>query len=358
MILSRIGIRRRASELVAEGYLANIAQPVAEYDGMDRERFWSEVLPKKQPAILRGLVRHWPAVEKGQEGAAVLIAHLHKYDQGKEVEAFFGDAEMQGRFFHDESRTGFNFEKRTMRFAAFLDALLAGQEQNNSPCMYAGAVNLPKHLPMWQDELQLDLLPDDMEQLVSLWIGRKSRTAAHWDLPQNFACVLSGHRRFTVFPPEAIRGMYMGSFDFTLAGRPISLVDMDDPDLEQHPQFAEIAPLAQVAELEPGDVFYLPSLWLHMVETDGPFGAMVNFWWREGPAHLVTPQFTMLHALLTLKGLPPDELAAWKHMFDHFVFETNGDPFAHLPAAARGVFGDLTPAQRQNLRQFLASTLR
>lgn len=343
---------------VPEPYFLCHATAVAEVDTIDRNSFVRDIVPAAQPVIFRGLAQDWTAVEKGREGPAALIAHLHKFDQGKEVEAFFGSSDIHGRFFHDESRTGFNFEKRSMRFAAFLDVLLAAQEDDNPPSIYAGAVNLPKHLPALSREMLLEFLDPQTETLASLWIGGQSRTAAHWDLPQNFACVLAGKRRFTVYPPEAVKGMYMGSFDFTLAGRPISLVDFDNPDLEKHPEFAEVAPLAQVAELEPGDVFYLPSLWLHQVETQGPFGAMVNFWWRDGPAHLVTPYFTMLHAMLTLKGLPKNELAAWKAMFNHFIFEENGDPFAHLPDAAKGVFSDLSPEQIRNLKQFLANTLR
>lgn len=341
-----------------EPYYLQHAQPVVEMSVIDRNRFVQDVVPAAQPVIFRGLARDWTAVGKGRAGASELIEYLLGFDQGRELETFIGSPDIQGRFFHDEARTGFNFEKRSMPFAAFLADLLAEQEADSPRSMYAGAVNLPKHLPGLYPELPLPLLDHGTDILASLWIGGQSRTAAHWDLPQNFACVLSGRRRFTAYPPKAIKGMYMGSFDFTLAGRAISLVDFDDPDLDAHPAFAEIAPLGQTVVMEPGDVLYLPSLWLHMVETEAPFGAMVNFWWRDGPEHLVTPQFTMLHAMLTLKGLPKNELAAWKCLFDHFIFEENGDPFAHLPNAAKGIFGDLSQAQLQNLRQFLINTLR
>ena len=92
-----------------------------------------------------------------------------------------------------------------------------------------------------------------MEQLASLWIGNRTRTAAHFDLPQNIACVISGRRRFTVFPIGQLPNLYVGPLDFTPAGQAISLVDFHAPDFERYPRFREALRHAQVAELEPGD---------------------------------------------------------------------------------------------------------
>ena len=35
----------------------------------------------------------------------------------------------------------------------------------------------------------------------------------------------------------------------------------------------------------------------------------------------------------------------WRTMFDHLVFQTNGDPVAHLPPAVQGMLG-LADAER------------
>ena len=202
------------------------------------------------------------------------------------------------------------------------------------------------------------LLDPTREMLVSLWLGGRTRTAAHWDVPQNLACVVLGRRRFTVFPPEQVRNLYVGPLDFTLAGQPTSLVDFAAPDLQRFPLFREAMAAASVAELEPGDALYLPSLWWHHVESLDPVGAMMNFWWRDGPPWLMTPLFTLFHALLTLRDLPGPERAAWRTFFDHYIFEANGDPMAHLPPAARGVFGEMTPERMRRLKTLLAGPLR
>ena len=127
--------------------------------------------------------------------------------------------------------------------------------------------------------------------------------------------------------------------------------------LSENAKFAEALEHAQEGELGPGDALYLPSMWFHHVESLEPIGMMINYWWREGPEHLVTPKFALYHALLTLKEMPETERLAWRQIFDHYIFGQNGDPMAHLPEHARGFFGDLTPVQRQQLRQMLARTL-
>ncbi|MEJ2534740.1 MAG: cupin-like domain-containing protein, partial [Gammaproteobacteria bacterium] len=185
----------------------------------------------------------------------------------------------------------------------------------------------------------------------------RSRTAAHFDLPQNIAAVVAGRRRFILLPIDQLPNLYVGPLDRTLAGQPISLVDFLEPDFEAHPRFSEAARHAVVAELEAGDALYIPSMWFHHVESLDPFGAMINFWWRDAPEHLFTPMITLFHALLSLKGMPREERMAWRVLFDHYIFETDGDPMAHLPPAARGMFGELTPDQVRRLRHQLAKSL-
>ena len=97
----------------------------------------------------------------------------------------------------------------------------------------------------------------DADVLASLWIGNRGRTAAHWDLPQNLACVIKGRRRFTLLPPEQVKNIYVGPLDFTLAGQPSSLVNFRAPDFEAFPRFRDAIANAQIAELGPGDALYL-----------------------------------------------------------------------------------------------------
>jgi len=222
--------------------------------------------------------------------------------------------------------------------------------------MYAGGVPIRRHLPGLLPEIPVPLLDMSRATLISLWLGNRTRTAAHWDLPQNLACVVAGRRRFTLFPTDQIANLYVGPLDFTLAGQPISLVDLDSPDLDRFPRFAEALEAAQTAELGPGDALYIPSLWWHAVHSLDELGVMINFWWRDAEPPLLTPLNALYHSIVTMKTLPSTELAAWRVLFDHYVFD-GGDPVAHLPEPARGILGRRTPELVARVKKLLIDAL-
>lgn len=332
--------------------------PVPEFHGIDRARFEAEIVPAARPAILRGLAADWPAVRAGRESADAFAACLREQATDTPGEAWFGDPAIEGRFDFDAELSGFNHQRKLATIDQLLDLLLRQRGTSAPWGVYAGALPLAKHLPGFAVANPMPLLDTDRHMLVSLWLGNRTRTAAHWDLPQNLACVLLGRRAFALFPPDQVANLYPGPLDFTLAGQPTSLADVWDPDLTRFPRVAEALAAAQLAELEPGDALYLPSLWWHAVRGGDEVGAMVNYWWRDGPARMMTPLFSLLHALMTLHEMPGNEKAAWKAMFDHYVFEANGDPAAHLPAAARGVLGEHSPELIARLKEQLARALR
>ena len=333
---------------------------VPEIPAIDRARFDAEVVEGGRPVVMRGLVADWPVVRAARAGDAALADYLRGLDAGQPIGVFEADASLDGRFFYSDDLKGVNFERRSMPLGELLDRLLALRDEAAPPGLYAGAIPAPSHLPRLLDEAPMPLLDAGVERLTSLWIGNRTRTAAHWDLSRNLACCVAGRRRFTLFPPDQVANLYVGPLDFTLAGQPISLVDFAAPDLERFPRFEEAMAHAQVVELEPGDVLFMPGLWFHHVEGLTPFGALVNFWWREAPPWAFTPSHTMLHALLTLRDLPDDERMAWRAFFDHYIFRpdsTAGDPMAHIPEDARGLYGPMTPQVMARLRATLMRPL-
>jgi hypothetical protein len=140
-------------------------------------------------------------------------------------------------------------------------------------------------------------------------------------------------------------------------GQPISLVDIDSPDLERFPRFAGARDAARTAELGPGDALYIPSLWWHAVQSLDELGAMINFWWRDAEPPLLTPLNALYHSVITMKNLPPNELAAWRVLFGHYIFGENGDPAEHLAEHARGILGRRTPELVARVKKLLIDAL-
>jgi hypothetical protein len=58
-----------------------------------------------------------------------------------------------------------------------------------------------------------------------------------------------------------------------------------------------------------------------------------------------------------MKGLPPSQRRGWKALLDYLIFQSDGPALEHIPAHARGLFGDLTPAKAERIRAILLKNL-
>lgn len=335
------------------------AAPVAELSSVDATTFHNDVVPTAEPVLIRGLVSNWPVLAAAHSAPQAWADYLADFSTAQPIETFHADAETGGLFTFSEDLERFNFGRSQRTLAELLTLLLSPERPATSRYCYAGAINVPKHLPDFARDHVNPLLGPEIEQLMSVWLGTETRIPAHWDLPQNLACVTRGRRRFTLFPISQVPNLYVGPLDITIAGQPSSLVDPYNPDLVRFPRFEEAARHALVAELGPGDALFIPSLWLHHVESLDPLGMLVNFWWRVGTTGAgFTPLHSLMHAILSLKDLPRAERLAWRTLFDQYIFRPDdADPTAHLPTGKRGVLGDLSSEQSKNLRQFLAHQL-
>ena len=77
-------------------------------------------------------------------------------------------------------------------------------------------------------------------------------------------------------------------------------------------------------------------MWWHDVLSLDDFGSLINFWWRDGEPPLLIPLNALYHAVITMRDLPPNELAAWRNMFNHYLLEMTASRRLILPAQARG----------------------
>jgi hypothetical protein len=301
------------------------------------EQFLRQIVEPCRPVILRGLVGHWPVVAAGQKTPAALRDYLRQFDAGAEMEAFFGAPQIAGKYYYSEGLNGFNFERRRIGLGAALDAMVAGVDRPGSESVYLGSLPMDDYLPGFAAQNPMPLIP----ARPRIWLGHASNISAHYDTADNLACVVSGSRRFTLYAPELIGGLYVGPIDNTMAGQPVSLAASSPPNDAKFPLFKDVSGQALVAELEPGDALYLPKLWWHQVQSTGPLNGLVNYWWDAFAAGPDAPYTTMLLAMIAIAERPREERRAWKALFDHYVFREKGHPLAHLPESQHGVLGPL-----------------
>lgn len=313
----------------------------------------AELIAEGRPAILRGIASHVPLVAAGLEGPAAAVAWLKRFDGGRPVTAYVADAAIGGRYGYRDGYTALNFEAERGSLSAYLDRLLASIGDADAPSIYIGSTDIDLYLPGLRAEAALPFGDPTLAAhppLVSIWIGNRTTARAHFDMSDNIAVTLVGRRRFTLFPPDQVANLYPGPFDLTPAGQMVSMVDLDAPDLERFPRFAEAMAAAEVAELEPGDALIYPALWWHQVEALAPFNAMTNYWWNAVPSFVDTPMTTLLHGLLSLRARPAHERAGWRALFDHYLFGDPATATAHLPPAAHGSLAPLDAMAARRLR--------
>jgi len=327
---------------------------IREWRGVTLAEFDTEVVQRNEPAVLRGLVERWPATAAARESYEGIRNYLSRLDRGARVRTFIGDPAMGGRFFYSPNFDAFNFGVAEAPFSQLLSVLA---DDNGGRYIYMGSTHTSEILPGFEQENPLELV-QGKQTGPRIWIGNSSRIAPHFDESDNIACVVSGTRRFTLFPPDQVGNLYPGPVDTTVAGQPTSLVDLANPDLERFPRFSEALDHAQTAELQPGDAIYIPALWWHGVESTGPFNVLVNYWWQDTPPDAGSPMNALGAALLSIGLLPQSKRLAWRAIFDHYVFSGREAAVEHIPEHARGILGESTSELRRLMREFLIGELR
>lgn len=326
-----------------------------EYQGVDAPRFQTEIQPFYRPAVLRGAIAHWPVVAEGRSSAQALAQYLKSFDRGELAESMLGSPGIKGRFFYRDDMRGFNFERRQETLTAAIDRLLAHLDHPDPPAFYTGAVPTDVNLPDFGRDNGLDLIPRATG--ARIWIGNAATISTHYDQSDNVACVVSGRRRFTLFPPEQLPNLYVGPLDYTMAGQPTSMVDLANPDFDRYPRFRDALDTAVTVDLEPGDAIYIPSMWWHNVVATGPFNVLVNYWWNEAKPWAGNPFQALVHAIMAMGEMPAERREVWRQMFDHYVFHRHGEPMAHMAPEHRSITGPLTPRLAQYIRQWLLRCL-
>jgi hypothetical protein len=324
---------------------------------------WEALVAEDRPVLFKGAAADWPLVQAGLASADAAAELLVAGWSGQPVVVYRGGPEIGGRFAYNERVDGFNFAASREPLDAVLNEILAHRGDPSAPSIYVGSSDLGLYFPGLADAVPLDLaaihpMLAEHPGLASVWLGNRTTATCHYDDTHNIAVCAVGRRRFTLFPPEQAANLYPGPLEPTPGGQVISMVDLAAPDLAQYPRFSRALETAQVAELEPGDVLTYPAMWWHHVEALAEFNVLVNFWWNAVPGYVDSPQVTLLHALLSLRDRPAGERAAWKALFDYYVFGEPDTARAHLPEHVHGALAPLDDTLARRLRAQVTKRLQ
>jgi hypothetical protein len=309
-------------------------RPADELSATDLRSAIDEVLNKSRPAVLRGAAKDWPFVREGSRSDEAAVAYLDRFYNGTPVNTVVAPPSEGGRLFYEGNTKELNYRDAPQLLSNVLKGLLQQKNSDEPLGIAMQAISAADCLPGLEEENPNPFVPQGTPARV--WIGNRVTVAPHFDVADNLACVMAGRRRFILFPPEQTANLYPGPMDATPANVPISMVSLEEPELDRFPRYRDAMDAAVAAELEPGDAIYIPYMWWHGVQSLGPFNVLMNYWWSRDEISANHPFGALLHlAYILYRDMMPEQRQAWRALYDHYVFQTGGDPTQALPPDQR-----------------------
>ena len=217
----------------------------------------------REPVLLRGFARHWPAIAQWKD-----VASLAASGAGAEDVRVLSSANNRRFLIAD-------CEQSVRPLSAVIDAVFGTEAQR----IYARA---PLRGGL-RDGVDLRVLEELMggvspkESCCSVWIGPPGNiTPFHYDLCHGWLIGVRGVKTFTLVHPDEHRCMYSGHNE-----RPeLSKIDYeawragDEQERSRHPKFAHA--VRRTVEVHEGDALYTPPFHWHHVETSASDGPAVS----------------------------------------------------------------------------------
>lgn len=335
-----------------------VYKSIPEYSAITAQQFFEEIAPSQKPIVIRGFTKNWPFVASAKKAPSDFVAYLNKYYTGKKTKMVVAPPSANKRFYYNDDMTDVNYLSGEERLDLFLGRLLELINRDVYPAISMQGTPINEILPGLANENRSDFFP---EVEPRLWIGNEGIVNTHYDGSDNVACVVAGRRRFTLFPPEQTCHLYPGSLNFTPAGAPTSLVDLNNPNFERYPLFKLALAEAYSVELGPGDAIFIPMLWWHNVESLDKVNALMNYWWNgsSGPSAVSPSAIDSLNiALLAMRDLTQKQRDAWRCMFDHYLFHQDLDPRSYIPEHPQHILGDLSAEDVRAIKDFFINKLQ
>lgn len=326
---------------------------IPEFPLMSPQQFFEDIVPAQKPVIIRNFAEHWPLVKSSQQSPQDFVRYINQFYTGEKAAMVVAPPSAKKRFYYNEAMTDVNFIRGEERVDLFLGRLLELANKEVYPAISMQGASIDNILPGLCRDNTSDFFSHEI--IPRLWIGNEGIVNTHYDSSDNLACVVAGKRRFVLFPPDQTANLYPGSLNFTPAGAPTSLVDINEPDEKSYPLFKHALAQAYSAELLPGDAIFIPMLWWHHVESLEKVNALVNYWWNGSSApNAISPSVidSLNLAIVAMRDMTPKQRDAWRCLFDHYLFKQGVDPASYIPEHQQHVLGNLSQEYVETIKAY------
>lgn len=234
-----------------------------------RDLAYADVFKRKEPLLLRGIAKHWPALIDPSRKWSNLDA-LHERFNGTELDR---PVRVEyGLHYMDPS-----VEVHYMLFSQFIRQM---QEQTReaSKRKYLAQQDLGDIPSLSDDIVEPEMCRNTGYRKVyktNLWFGGSSGSVSpcHYDPYDNVLVQAVGCKEVILFHPSQSDFLYpsLGSIQ-----KNTSNVDISNPDYSLFPHAKALN--GYKVTLQEGDGLYIPKKWWHYIRTDS-LSISVNFWW-------------------------------------------------------------------------------
>jgi len=250
---------------------------IAKLGALSVAQFSSQCYSKRQPTVLCDSITHWSALKQWRD-----LGWLAKEFGHRTVPVEVG--RHHGGAWLERTMTIGNFLEEYLIPDAkcFMESGGAARMPDDQQVGYIAQHPLFEQLPGLRRYFRTPSLCNVGEQglqKMNAWIGTSGTvTPLHYDSYDNFLAQVVGYKYVRLYSPDETDKLYLDAQpegEVTYAQNNISPVNIEAPDLTQHPKFKDAKYCEAV--LAPGELLFIPQGWWHYVRSLSP-SMSVNFW--------------------------------------------------------------------------------